>query len=185
MATLVPLSAIDPAMVEELLDASFGEDRRARTAYRIREGTQWLDGLSFAVLDDEDYLAGTIQLWPVALIDPEGRKHPLIMVGPVAVIPTRQSEGFGTALMGASLGALEANAGDRPALPQVMIGDPEYYGRWDFTAAHTGGWHCPGPYDPARLLVRTANPAVLPAEGMLEAWQPVTQNTGDTGQGND
>ena len=87
MATLVPLSAIDPALVEELLDAAFGEGRHARTAYRIREGVEWLDGLSFAALDDEDYLAGTIQLWPVALTDPQGRPHPMIMVGPVAVMP--------------------------------------------------------------------------------------------------
>lgn len=159
-------------MIEDLLDASFGPDRRARTAYRIREGAGWLEGLSFAALDDDDYLAGSIQLWPVALIDADGRKHPLIMVGPVAVVPSKQGEGFGTALMGAALGALDASAGKTPALPQVMIGDPEYYGRWDFSAAHTAGWHCPGPYDPARLLVRAANPAILPAEGMLEAWTP-------------
>ena len=185
MATIVPLSAIAPSMVESLLDASFGEDRRARTAYRIREGTEWLEALSFAALDDDDYLAGTIQLWPIALIDPEGRKHPLIMVGPVAVMPSRQSEGFGTALMGASLGALQANAAGSPVLPQVMIGDPEYYERWNFSAAPTQGWHCPGPYDPARLLVRAANPAILPPEGMLEAWNTVSDKAKSSVQGND
>ena len=67
MATILPLSAIDPALVEELLDAAFGDGRHARTAYRIREGMDWLEALSFAALDDEDYLVGTIQLWPVAL----------------------------------------------------------------------------------------------------------------------
>ncbi|GMN13254.1 GNAT family N-acetyltransferase [Altererythrobacter sp. MTPC7] len=175
MATLVPLSSVDPSLVETLLDESFGEGRHARTAYRIREGTQWLEGLSFAALDDDDYLAGSIQLWPVALIDPDGRRHPLIMVGPVAVMPALQGEGFGKALMGAALGALDASAGSSPVLPQVMIGDPDYYGRWDFTAAHTAGWHCPGPFDPARLLVRTPNPAILPAEGMLEAWKPAAE----------
>ncbi|MBQ95337.1 MAG: GNAT family N-acetyltransferase, partial [Actinobacteria bacterium] len=46
MASLVPLSAIDPALVEDLLDAAFGEGRHARTAYRIREGMDWLEGLS-------------------------------------------------------------------------------------------------------------------------------------------
>ena len=82
MATLVPLAAIDPALVDQLLDTAFGEGRHARTAYRIREGADWLEALSFAALDDEDYLVGTIQLWPVALTDPKGRAHPLIMVGP-------------------------------------------------------------------------------------------------------
>lgn len=171
MATLVPLSAIDPELVEHLLDAAFGEGRHARTAYRIREGVQCLDALSFAVLDEDDYLAGSIQLWPVALTDPQGRAHPMIMVGPVAVMPGRQGEGFGKALMAASLGAIDAGFEEGAApLPQVMIGDPDYYDRWDFTARFTGGWHCPGPYEKERLLVRTAAPAILPAEGMLGPW---------------
>ncbi|RXZ65970.1 GNAT family N-acetyltransferase [Pelagerythrobacter rhizovicinus] len=171
MATIVPLANVEATLIEALLDRAFGPDRHARTAYRIREGTDWLPALSFALADD-DYLVGTIQLWPVALTDPEGRAHPMIMVGPVAVVPERQNEGFGKALMLAVLGALEPGA-----LPQVMIGDPEYYGRFfGFTAAPTGGWHCPGPYDPARLLVRCDNPAVLPAEGMLGPWPETLAN---------
>ena len=166
MATIVPLESIDQSLVEELLDAAFGEGRHARTAYRIRTGMDWLPALSFAALDDEDYLAATIQLWPVALTDTEGRAHPLLMVGPVAVAPGRQGEGFGKALMATSLGAIDAAA----PLPQVLIGDLDYYGRWDFSALHTGGWRCPGPWEPARLLVRCANPAVLPREGMLGPW---------------
>ena len=66
----------------------------------------------------------------------------------------------------ASLAAIDQVSGDREALPQVLIGDPDYYGRFfGFTAQHTGGWHCPGPNDPARLMVRCANPAILPPEG--------------------
>ncbi|GMM93184.1 GNAT family N-acetyltransferase [Qipengyuania sp. MTN3-11] len=168
MATIVPLTAIDPQLVEDLLDASFGTDRHARTAYRIRAGMDWLPALSFAALDEEDYLVASIQLWPVALTDPEGRAHPLLMVGPVAVAPGRQGEGFGKALMAASLGAIEPTA----PLPQVLIGDEDYYGRWDFSPAHTGGWRCPGPYEQHRLLARCANPAILPVRGMLGPWSP-------------
>ena len=173
MATLVPLSVIEPELIEQLLDRAFGPDRHARTAYRIREGMDWLPALSFAALDEEEYLVGTIQLWPVALTDREGRQHPMLMVGPVAVVPERQSEGFGKGLMVAALEAVDASASETSsALPQVMIGDPEYYGRfWGFTAAPTQGWHCPGPFERTRLLVRCANPAVLPEEGMLGPWQ--------------
>ena len=109
MATLVPLAAIDPALVDQLLDTAFGEGRHARTAYRIREGADWLEALSFAALDDEDYLVGTIQLWPVALTDPKGRAHPMIMVGPVAVVPELQNAGYGKALMLASIAALQSS----------------------------------------------------------------------------
>ena len=140
MATLAPLATVDPTLVEALLDRAFGPERHVRTAYRIREGTEWLPTLSFAVADDEGYLVGTIQCWPVALTDPEGRAHPMIMVGPVAVVPERQHEGFGKALMLATLGALEPGA-----LPQVMIGDPDYYGRFfGFVAAPTARWSSSG-----------------------------------------
>lgn len=177
MATLVPLSAIDPALVEDLLDAAFGAERQARTAYRIREGTDCLEALSFAALDEEEYLVGTIQLWPVALTDPQGRAHPMLMVGPVAVMPGRQNEGFGKALMAASLGAIDAGFEQGAApLPQVMIGDPDYYARWGFVADHTGNWHCPGPFEKHRLLVRTGNPSILPTEGMLGPWEAPLAN---------
>lgn len=166
MPTLVPLSAVEPQLVEALLDAAFEPERRQRTSYRIREGTEWLPALSFAALDDDDWLVGSIQVWPVALSGPEDRAHPLLMVGPVAVLPGHQGEGYGKALMAAALGAIDPAA----ALPQVIIGDAPYYGRFGFSKAPRG-WKCPGPWDPARLLVRCDNPAVLPPEGTLGPWR--------------
>jgi len=165
---LIPLDAVDPALVEELLDRAFEPGRHTRTAYKIREGMDWLPGLSFAALDAEGMLVGSIQCWPVALTAPDGRAHPMIMVGPVAVLPEHQGEGYGKALMTAALTALSPKA----PLPQVMIGDPEYYGRfWGFINAPTHGWSLPGPYEKHRLLVRAENPAVLPAEGALGPWR--------------
>lgn len=166
--TLIPLDNVDPALVEAMLDRAFEPERHKRTAYKVREGTDWLPGLSFAAIDDQEHLVGTIQCWPVALTDPAGRRHPMIMVGPVAVEPEAQGQGYGKALMTASIAALSPQA----PLPQVMIGDPEYYGRfWGFTNAHTGGWNLPGPFERHRLLVHCDNPAVLPAEGMLGPWR--------------
>jgi predicted N-acetyltransferase YhbS len=168
MATLIPLDNVDPALVDALLDTAFEPERRTRTAYKVREGTQWLPALSFAAIDEDDMLVGTIQCWPVALTDPQGRDHPMIMVGPVAVMPDQQGAGYGKALVTASLAALDPRA----ALPQVMIGDPEYYGRfWGFSNEHTGGWTLPGPWEPRRLLARCDNPAVLPREGKLGPWR--------------
>ena len=164
-ASIIPLEAVPADMVEQLLDRAFGPDRQGRTAYKVREGTQWLPALSFAALDAEEMLVATIQVWPVALSD-DGRRHPLLMVGPVAVVPERQGEGFGVALMAALADAL----GDNDALPQVLIGDPEYYERFGFIAAPTQDWSLPGPYEKHRLLVRAANPAVLPERGMLGPW---------------
>lgn len=166
-ATLIPLDNVDPALVEALLDRAFEPERHKRTAYKVREGTDWLPGLSFAALDGDEMLVGSIQCWPVALTDPDGRAHPLIMVGPVAVLPELQGHGFGKALVSASLAGIDARA----PLPQVLIGDPDYYGRfWGFTNEGTTGWTLPGPFEQHRLLVRCDNPAVLPREGTLGPW---------------
>jgi predicted N-acetyltransferase YhbS len=130
-----------------------------------------LDALSFAALDGDDLLVGTIQCWPIALMTPTGDPVPLVMVGPVAVVPERQGEGFGIGLMSAMIEAdaqLAATTG--ASLPQVLIGDPEYYGRWGFSDAATGGWRCPGPYEQRRLLARGAALSAMPREGMLGPW---------------
>ena len=169
-SSLIPLDQVDPAAVEHVLDRAFGPDRHNRTAYAIRQGTDWLPALSFAALDADDTLVGTIQAWPVALTDPAGRAHPLIMVGPVAILPERQDQGFGRALMAAQAAAIEdGRERGAGALPQVLIGDPPYYGRFGFVEAPSG-WSCPGPWDPARLLVRGGDAALLPTSGMLGPW---------------
>ncbi|MFN9578520.1 MAG: GNAT family N-acetyltransferase, partial [Novosphingobium sp.] len=49
--TLIPLDNVDPALVEARLDRAFEPERRQRTAYRLREGLDWLPGLSFAAID--------------------------------------------------------------------------------------------------------------------------------------
>ncbi|WP_298301990.1 GNAT family N-acetyltransferase [uncultured Erythrobacter sp.] len=170
-ATLVPLGAVPPAMIEEVLDRVFGEDRHTRTAYRIREGMEWLEALSFAALDADEMLVGTIQCYPVSLLTKGGARVPLVMVGPVAVIPERQGEGFGVGLMMAMLDAEARMASEgSPVFPQVLIGDEDYYGRWGFSARMTGGWGCPGSYEARRLLARGAALSQMPAEGMLGPW---------------
>lgn len=165
---LIPLDQVDPQWIEDLLDRAFEPGRQQRTAYKVREGMDWLPTLSFAALDADEHLVGTIQCWPVALNTQDDKAHPMIMVGPVAVLPEAQGAGYGKALMTASLAALNPQA----PLPQVIIGDPEYYGRfWGFTNAYTGGWKLPGPFEQRRLLVRCDNPAVLPHDGILGPWR--------------
>ncbi len=161
---LIPLDRIDPQAVEGLLDAAFGTDRKGRTAYRMREGVEALPGLSFAVVDGEGHLMGSIQCWPVTLEEPDGTRHTLVLVGPVAVLPELQGAGIGKAMMQASIDAADAGAAD--AL--MMIGDPEYYGRfWGFSADGTGEWDIPGPVERRRLLARIRRAGGVPAVGRI------------------
>ncbi len=158
------MSNIEPQAVEALLDAAFGTDRFGRTAYRIREGVDAVPSLSFAAVVD-GVLIGTIQCWPVAHRAADGTATPLVMVGPVAVRPEVQRGGHGRMLMTHMLDAAETGADG--AL--MMIGDPEYYGRFfGFDADATGEWELPGPFEKRRLLARAVNGHDLPAgAGMI------------------
>lgn len=153
MVQLVPLADVDPAAVEALLDRAFEPGRRARTAYRLRAGTEPIARLSFAAVEG-GALAGSIQCWPVRFVPGDGgRSVPVTLVGPVAVAPERQGTGTGGRLMRAALAAADAGGEGRA---MALIGDPEYYGRFGFTAARTGGWTLPGPWEARRLLARGA-----------------------------
>lgn len=158
MISLVPLKYVKAKDIECLLDAAFGPDRHSRTAYKLREGSQPIGPLSFA-LKDSGGLIGSIQCWPVQI-----DRTKLVLVGPVAVDPAKQNEGHGHRLMHSALEA--AAAIGNPAM--VMIGDPEYYGRFGFSAAATGGWTLPGRWEARRLLARNVADHALPSRGMLE-----------------
>lgn len=170
---LEPLATRDAVSVDALLDAAFGADRRGRTAYAIRRGMAWLTHLSFAAIEDEtDAFVGLVQSWPIALHQADGTQTPLIMAGPVAVLPGRQGAGIGRALMDRFIAEVDRIGTE----PLTMIGDEPYYGRfWGFTAQGTGGWTVPGPVDPARLLVRHSPGAqvTLPERGALGPRLPV------------
>ncbi|WP_294329840.1 N-acetyltransferase [uncultured Sphingomonas sp.] len=165
MVQLVALDAVDPHAVEALLDRAFGPDRHLRTAYRIRQDTQPIRPFSFAALAEGGKLAGTIQSWPVALASDSGPLVPLVMVGPVAVEPSLQHGGIGRLLVQEALDAADVSA--LPGAEALMlIGDPEYYGRFfGFDASRTERWRAPGPFEPRRLLARGA--AVPNCSGML------------------
>lgn len=150
MITLAPLKTVEPAAVEALLDRAFGQDRRARTAYRVRGEAQAIPALSFAALDGTG-LIGSVQCWPVKFIPDDGEPAALVMVGPVAVAPERQRGGVGRRLTQTALSA----AADEGFDALMLIGDPEYYGRFfGFTAERTSEWRLPGPVERRRLLAR-------------------------------
>ena len=156
MVNLLELSSLKAADVEELLDDAFGVDRHQRTAYLLRHGVAAIDHLSFGIVDNNN-LVGSIQCWPIKVAS-----TPLILVGPVAVSRMRQNQGIGHRLMQATFGAIRPNDP-----PMVMIGDPEYYGRFGFIADDTRGWTLPGPWERHRLLARNPDMIALPGTGMI------------------
>lgn len=164
MTHITALSTQSDSAIEALLDAAFGPDRHRLTAYKIRRGMAFIPELSFAALDARGTMIALLQSWPVAITDGTGTEHPLILVGPVAVLPALQKGGIGRKLMQRLMD--EARA--RPCEPMMLIGDPEYYGRFfGFTAAATAAWDLPGPVERRRLLAQSIDGRTIPTQGTL------------------
>jgi predicted N-acetyltransferase YhbS len=164
---LYPADAADCADIELLLDAAFEPGRHTRTAYRLRDGVEPFRGLSL-VARERGRLVGSIQYWPCELWD-GAEAHLLTLLGPVAVAPDLQGTGLGQRLMRASLEVADACGHDAI----VLIGDPEYYGRFGFVAGPTANWIVPGPVERRRLLARLAPGMALPDSGELRAIRSV------------
>ena len=130
--------------VETLFDSAFGPGREALSSYRLREGVDKVAGLSLVARDEDRILAGAIRYWPVHVAD-----HEALLLGPVAVHPTRQGEGLGALLIERSL-----KIATRRGWARVMlVGDAPYYARYGF--AKLTGVIMPPPTNPERVLGRS------------------------------
>ena len=144
--------------VEALLDLCFAPGREALSSYRLRDGVAPVAALCLAARDADGTLAGAIRNWPVRIEGPMGKKWALLL-GPVAVHPTRQGEGLGALLI---LRVLEM-AAEGGWSRVVLVGDLPYYRRFGFERLE--GVQMPPPTNPERVL------GVELREG---AWEGVT-----------
>ena len=127
--------------VEALYDLCFAPGRTALSSYRLRDGVPPVARLCRIARDPDGILAGAIRFWPVRV----GRSEALLL-GPVAVHPTRQGEGLGGLLMRDGLSLAEEERWRRV----LLVGDEPYYGRFGF--ARLDGVEMPPPTNPARVL---------------------------------
>jgi predicted N-acetyltransferase YhbS len=155
--------ASDTVAISQLLDERFGTARHSRTAYRLRDGATPIASLC-VVAREGARLVGTAQCWPLRVRGSDGACFPLILLGPVAVSASYERAGLGAALTRAALARADAGG----VLPQLLIGDASFYGRFGFAAGAAAAWHLPGPVDWERLLVR-GDVSGLPRLGWLEA----------------
>lgn len=85
--------------------------------------------LSVSLLaEHEGLLLGHVAVSPVAVSDGSTGWYGL---GPISVLPARQGQGIGAALMRAAIAALR----QQDARGCVLLGEPGYYGRFGFRAA--------------------------------------------------
>ncbi len=151
----------DSAMIERLLDKAFGPGRRAKSAYRLREGVEPVASLSFVARENE-CLIGSLRFWPIVV----ARKTPALLLGPLVVEPALRGRGVGIGLMLSGLARARAE-GHRLVF---LVGDEPYYARVGFRRVETGAFTFCGPVDERRLLVRELAPNAL--SGVSGAIEP-------------
>ncbi|MDX1786198.1 GNAT family N-acetyltransferase [Roseovarius sp. ZX-A-9] len=127
--------------VEALYDLCFAPGREALSSYRLRDGIAPVRGLSLVARDAGGILGGAIRFWPVRI-----GAHDALLLGPVAVHPTRQGEGLGGLLIRESLERARAQGWARV----MLVGDAPYYGRFGFTRLDSV--EMPPPTNPDRVL---------------------------------
>ena len=157
-----PERAEDHWEVEALYDTCFAPGREALSSYRLRDGVPPVAGLSHVARDADGILAGAIRYWPVRIGTAEA-----LLLGPVAVHPTRQGEGLGGLLIEDSL----VHAAPLGWARVMLVGDAPYYERFGFSLL--SDVVMPPPTNPARVLGRDLVPgAWLGVAGDVTSWLP-------------
>ena len=144
MYTLTRETAQDVFEVEALYDLCFAPGREALSSYRLRDDIPPVADLSHVARDSDGILAGAIRYWPVRI----GAAATLLL-GPVAVHPTRQGEGLATQLIQETLGMAASQGWDRV----MLVGDEPYYARFGFSRLENVVM--PPPTNPDRVLGRS------------------------------
>jgi predicted N-acetyltransferase YhbS len=145
---------------EILLDRVMGKARVLKPSERLRRGRAPARGLAL-VARDGGKLVGSVRLWNVAA---GGR--PALLLGPLAIDTAMQGAGVGANLMQLAI----ARARDLGHGGIILVGDPEYYARFGFSAAPTGGLVMPAPVERRRFLgLELAPNGLADAAGVLVA----------------
>jgi putative acetyltransferase len=117
----------DIAAIEALTEQAFrGLPHSSRTEHHIVNALRRAGRLALSlVAQDEDTPIGHLALSPVSI---DGRALGWFGLGPLSVLPARQDEGIGGALVRHALVWLRS----QEAAGCVLLGDPGYYGRFGF-----------------------------------------------------
>ncbi len=159
MFRLQPESLEDAPEVEGLLDNAFGTGRFSLSSYRLRDAVPPIHELSLVARDEFGALCGTIRFWPINV-----GKQPALLLGPIAVHPTRQGEGLGAMLMGAGVEKAKRRGWEHI----LLVGDESYYRQFGFSRAV--GVVFPPPTNARRVLL-LQNDKVGELSGQVSKWR--------------
>jgi putative acetyltransferase len=135
-----PEAIRDRSAVRALHVAAFGEDHVpvvANLVDELRDAVRRGEGLSL-VAAERDQIVGHVMFSP-SLLDAPKRLLPVQVLSPIGVVPARQNQGVGTALIRRGLELLSERD-----VPLVFLeGAPGYYSRFGFEPGAAHGFRKP------------------------------------------
>jgi putative acetyltransferase len=115
----------DRAAIFDLVNRAFGQDAEARLVDKLRDGGHVQLSL---VAESDGKIVGHILYSDLQIVAPSGAT-PALALAPMAVIPERQSQGIGSALIRRSL-TLCREHGHKIV---IVLGHKHYYPRFGFS----------------------------------------------------
>jgi putative acetyltransferase len=153
----------DAESIRRVHDGAFGGPIEGRIVDDLRGTEWWLPWGSLVAEDRDGRIIGHLLASRALLaMDGKDRGQPVLVIGPVGVLPGEQRRGVGAALMRA---AIDAATGREEALI-CLLGHADYYPRFGFVPARGLGVQPPRAWPDASWMA-------LP----LAAWAPDMRGT--------
>ena len=125
----------DHDTIRRIVDEAFGDTITSAIVDGIRASDRFIPELSLVAVYEGQPLGHVISSY----VDVVPGSRRVLQVGPLAVVPSHQRCGIGTALMRETIRIAEERGE-----PQLLIeGNPAYYGRFGFTRADEQGIEMP------------------------------------------
>jgi putative acetyltransferase len=126
-----PETAADHDAIRKINDEAFGNPLEAKLVDAIRASDRFLPELSLVAVSEGQTRGHVISSY----VDVEPGARRVLQVGPLAVLPSHQRHGIGSALMEETIRIAEARG--EPLL--LIEGNPKYYERFGFTRTDAVG----------------------------------------------
>lgn len=127
--TIRPESEGDREAIADVVERAFGSPAEARLVDVIRASPEYIAELALVALVD-GRVVGHVMISRCALLDGDTEQG-IVMLSPLAVDPSHQGRGVGSALVRAAC----EGADERGEPIVVLEGDPRYYSRFGFGSA--------------------------------------------------
>ena len=126
-----PETAADHDAIRKINDEAFGRPIEAKIVAAIRKSDRFLLELSLVAVSEGQTCGHVISSY----VDVQPGARRVLQVGPLAVLPSHQRRGIGSALIEETIRIADARG--EPLL--LIEGNPKYYERFGFTRADAVG----------------------------------------------